>query len=591
MVNIGQAEPLPFAANPAPEAQPQDRGEILAMAVQHHQAGRLDEADGLYRLLLEVEPEFPDALHLSGLIRLARRQPGEAVVLIERALAGNPENAAYHANLGRAHAALGATEQALDAFRRAVEIDPASAESLASMGQLLRDAGRYGEAIQCLEEARQIQPGSADIESTLGSAYHAARQLEDAVACYRRAVEIAPDHAAAHSNLGLALFDLGARDDAVAHYSRAIELEPDAPAAHLNLGWALFGTADNGAARAQFEAAIKLAPDMSEAHNKLALCHLADGELDEAHAHFKRAAQLSVQPQRLSAPFKLSHDIDQMRHLYARGLAGDDIQKIIGAYESVRDSLPRHIPRDQVFTLSEAQRATLNPSYDGAYYVPECPALAESALGPGVRRKEVESAFYGSNPNLVVVDNFLSRDALTKLRAFCREATIWKDVKPGYLGTYLRDGFGQPLMLQIAYEMRRALPAIFADHPLIEMWSYKCDQELSGLDKHADCAAVNVNFWISPDEANCEPESGGLELFKAEAPLSWDFRRYNYDQAAMDAFLDENGRDSITVPHRCNRAIIFNSNLIHKTDDCHFRSGYINRRTNVTMLFGHRDNR
>jgi hypothetical protein len=105
----------------------------------------------------------------------------------------------------------------------------------------------------------------------------------------------------------------------------------------------------------------------------------------------------------------------------------------------------------------------------------------------------------------------------------------------------LSNGFCQPLLLQIAHQLRLSLPAIFADHPLIEMWSYKCDQKLNGLDKHANCAAVNVNFWISPDDANCRPGSGGLEVFRAEAPHSWD---------------------------------------IH--------SGYINRRTNVTMLFGHR---
>lgn len=62
------------------------------------------------------------------------------------------------------------------------------------------------------------------------------------------------------------------------------------------------------------------------------------------------------------------------------------------------------------------------------------------------------------------------------------------------------------------------------------MWAYKCDQNLSSLNKHADYAAVNINFWISPDDANIDPESGGLVVYKDEAPLSWDFRRYNTDQ-------------------------------------------------------------
>lgn len=105
------------------------------MAVQHHQVGRLDEADSLYRLLLEVDPKLPDALHLFGLICLTRNQPGDAIELIERALAVNPKNAAYHGNLGRAYAAFDDFDKALQAFYRAVEINPGSAESLASMGQ------------------------------------------------------------------------------------------------------------------------------------------------------------------------------------------------------------------------------------------------------------------------------------------------------------------------------------------------------------------------------------------------------------------------------------------------------------------------
>lgn len=121
-----------------PTEVPRDRDELLNMAVQHHQAGRLDEADGLYRLLLDVEPDHPDALHLSGLIRLARNLPGDAIAFIERAIAGDAGNAAYHGNLGGAYAALGESETALEALRRAVEINPNSAESLASMGQLLR---------------------------------------------------------------------------------------------------------------------------------------------------------------------------------------------------------------------------------------------------------------------------------------------------------------------------------------------------------------------------------------------------------------------------------------------------------------------
>jgi hypothetical protein len=105
---------------------------------------------------------------------------------------------------------------------------------------------------------------------------------------------------------------------------------------------------------------------------------------------------------------------------------------------------------------------------------------------------------------------------------------------------------------------------------------------------HADQAAVNVNFWITPDEANNDPNSGGLVVWDKKAPLDWDFSRYNGDEAAIRAFLAEKGAKPIRVPHRANRAVIFDSDLFHETDVIRFKDGYRNRRINVTMLYGRR---
>ena len=48
---------------------------------------------------------------------------------------------------------------------------------------------------------------------------------------------------------------------------------------------------------------------------------------------------------------------------------------------------------------------------------------------------------------------------------------------------------------------------------------------------------MNVNFWISPDDANQEPESGGLIVHTRTAPLSWDFQNFNDDETAIRNFL------------------------------------------------------
>ena len=107
---------------------------------------------------------------------------------------------------------------------------------------------------------------------------------------------------------------------------------------------------------------------------------------------------------------------------------------------------------------------------------------------------------------------------------------------------------------------------------------------------HADAAAVNVNFWITPNEANCNPESGGLVVWDKEAPDDWDFAEYNNDKNKhkIQKFLEDSGAKPITIPHRQNRAAIFNSNLFHKTDAIDFHDNYESRRINVTLLYGHR---
>ena len=90
---------------------------------------------------------------------------------------------------------------------------------------------------------------------------------------------------------------------------------------------------------------------------------------------------------------------------------------------------------------------------------------------------------------------------------------------------------------------------------------------------HADAAAVNVNFWITPDEANLDPTSGGLIVWDKEAPDDWDFKEYNSDKNThkIREFLDRNHANAITVPYRQNRAVIFNSNLFHETDHLAFK--------------------
>jgi hypothetical protein len=172
---------------------------------------------------------------------------------------------------------------------------------------------------------------------------------------------------------------------------------------------------------------------------------------------------------------------------------------------------------------------------------------------------------------------------------FCLGSTIWRETfDDGYVGARCESGFASPILAQIAEELRLAYPDIFQDHPLRQAWAFKYDQAMKGTKIHADFAAVNVNFWITPDEANRDPESGGLIIWNVAAPGDWSFARYNNDAASIRNFLRENRASAIRVPYRANRAVIFDSDLFHETDEMHFQQGYENRRINLTLLYGRR---
>jgi hypothetical protein len=211
------------------------------------------------------------------------------------------------------------------------------------------------------------------------------------------------------------------------------------------------------------------------------------------------------------------------------------------------------------------------------------PSINQNNIGEAVR------TWNSSTPQIVVIDDFLTPEALVALRRYCWGSDMWRQsYVDGYVGAFPEHGFAAPLLAQIAEEFWTGFTDICGDYPLKYIWAFKYASEKRGIGVHADEAAVNVNFWITPDEANLDPESGGLVIWDKAAPLDWDFSKYNGNVAAIRDFLTESGANKRTIPYRANRAVIFDSDLFHETDSIHFSPGYQNRRINVTMLYGER---
>ncbi len=279
---------------------------------------------------------------------------------------------------------------------------------------------------------------------------------------------------------------------------------------------------------------------------------------------------------------RLRHDLEQLELLASRGKlpAGARHALTVMKRHHLQNVNP-HAKLAPTGTEGEELRTALAEYH----YCPD-PAYAGTALGEN-DYSATEDSYLRSSPRLVVIDNFLSAAALASLREYCEEATVWKSsFDNGYVGTVLGSGFCPRVLLAIADEMKLMMPRVIGDAPLTQAWAFKYDQRLQGINMHADFAKVNVNFWITADDACIDKTTGGMMIYDVPAPADWTFEDYNGKSGKMAAFLTENNAKSQRIPYRENRCVLFDSTLFHTTDEINFKPGYCNRRINVTLLFG-----
>ena len=94
--------------------------DALATAVHFHQAGRLQEAESLYRKILARVPDHADALHLLGRIAHQSGRNEDAVGYLERAIEANPAEASFQNTLGEAYRALWRLNEAAACYQRSL---------------------------------------------------------------------------------------------------------------------------------------------------------------------------------------------------------------------------------------------------------------------------------------------------------------------------------------------------------------------------------------------------------------------------------------------------------------------------------------
>jgi len=265
----------------------------LELAVQHHSAGRLPEAEQIYRQILQVEPEQPVALHLLGVLAHQVGNNEAARELIAKAIAIKPDYPEAHNNLGLALQGLARGEEAAASYQRALDLKPDYPEAHCNLGNALLDLGKAEAAAAGYQKALAIKPDYLKAHNNLGLALRDLGRLNEAARSFDAAIAVNPDYAEAHSNLGNIFKEQGKLDRAVASFHAAIVINPGYAEAHNNLGLALFAAGQHDAATGSYRTALSLQPDYAEAHNNLGLALHSCGKLEEARASIEEAITLN----------------------------------------------------------------------------------------------------------------------------------------------------------------------------------------------------------------------------------------------------------------------------------------------------------
>jgi predicted O-linked N-acetylglucosamine transferase (SPINDLY family) len=313
---------------------------LVREGLVHHRAGRLDDAERLYREALGLVSEQADALHYLGVLAHQRGDHAGALGLIGRALAVAPRDPDIHANRGEVLRALGRMAEAKTAYESALALAPGHPAALFNLGIVLGLLDDHAGAERCYRRLLVRHADAADAHYALGNTLLAQNRPADAETAFAEAVRLDPGLAEAHLNLGIARLALARPAEALPVLERAVELAPTSAAAHVQLADALMQLRHGARARRHLVKARALAPKRLDVRWALA-CDLptvyaGEAEIAERRAEFERGlaeieADLALDtPDAIEEAFRAAGTFTNF-HLAYQGRDDRALQRCYGA--------------------------------------------------------------------------------------------------------------------------------------------------------------------------------------------------------------------------------------------------------------------
>ena len=326
--------------------------QALQQAIAAHKGGKLQDAERLYRAILQAQPKHPDANHNLGVLAVAVGKPLEAIPLFKLALDANPQIEQFWLSYIDALFRLERFDDAKRVLREGARFG-VSADKLVALNQRVQErrpnrATQSGKG-QAPSQKRKGQGSSSSAAPSqnqinnlvehfqahrweqaealatlltqrfpkhpfswkvLGAVLKQTGRLKESLAPMQSAVKLGPQDAEAHSNLGVALKQLGRLDESEASYRQAIAVKPNHAGAHSNLGAMLKEVGRLDEAEASCRKAIAVKPEFAEAHSNLANALKELGRLDEAEASYRQA--IVLKPDLAEAHYNLGSTLTEL---------------------------------------------------------------------------------------------------------------------------------------------------------------------------------------------------------------------------------------------------------------------------------------
>lgn len=296
-------------------ANPPGAAEIsnaLQIATDHHQAGRLLEAEAVCKQILQVSPNHPDILYLTGMIAYQVGMHDVAAVFFSGVIEAAPPRRRPQQPGRRAHGARpggGIGRQLPESHFAAAQTSACALQP----GECTQGPGQTDEAIASYRKAVLLTPDNAEPHNSLGDVLQTQGKLTETIASYRKALRINPNLAEVHYNLADALYEQGRMTQTIASCREALRLKPDYAEACVGLGKALraLGQLDDAVTFGRL--AVLLKPDDAEVYNNLGNSLRDQGKLEEAIACYRQA--LSIQSNSATTATTYSNPLLTMQYM------------------------------------------------------------------------------------------------------------------------------------------------------------------------------------------------------------------------------------------------------------------------------------